>query len=262
MRRNKLRELLQADTPSMGTAIQLPSPSIIEMIGHTGVYDYVEFQAEYAAYDLHDLDNMGRAVELFDMSSMIKIDQEPRRFVAQRAIGSGFQSVLFADVRSVEDALECVRAVRPDTREDGGWHGAASRRVAYMEYAGGPEYAQALRDIVVVLMIEKEAAVEALEQVLSVAGIDMIQWGGTDYSLSIGRPGAWNTPGVRAVERRVIETALKMAIPARAEITSVDELKYYTELGVRHFSIGQDLSILYGWLKGHGDQMRMILSDL
>ena len=259
MRPNKLRALLDADQPSVGTRVHSTWPSIVELIGHTGAFDYVEFLAEYAPFDLYALDNFCRAVELFDMSAMIKIDQVPRRFLAQRAIGAGFQSVLFADCRTVEDARECVRAVRPDTPEDGGTYGAASRRFAYMGYGGGREYVQALRDVVVVLMIEKKAAVDRLEEILSVGGIDMVQWGPSDYSMSIGRPGARNDPDVKAVERRVIETALKMGVPPRAEIGSVDGAKYYLDLGVRHFNLSTDLSILYGWLKRNGENLRQVL---
>jgi hypothetical protein len=57
---------------------------------------------------------------------------------------------------------------------------------------------------------------------------------------------------VRAVERRVFETALKMGVPARAEINSVDEAGYYLDLGVRHFNIATDLSILFNWWKTKG----------
>ena len=89
MRPNKLRELLNAGKPTLGTHIHSTWPSLIEAIGHTGLYDYVEFVAEYGPFDLHDLDNLGRAADLYGMSSMIKVDQEPRGFIAQRAIGSG-----------------------------------------------------------------------------------------------------------------------------------------------------------------------------
>ena len=175
---NKLRELLDNDQPTLGTHIHTTWPSIVEAIGHTGLYDYVEFVAEYGPFDLHDLDNLCRAAELHDLSSMIKVDQEPRGFIAQRAIGSGFQSVLYADCRSVEDVQECVRTTRADAPEDGGTYGVASRRFAFMGYGGSPEYVQALRDVVVVVMIEKQGTVEQLEDVLSVEGVDMIQWGG------------------------------------------------------------------------------------
>jgi 2-keto-3-deoxy-L-rhamnonate aldolase RhmA len=43
MRKNKLRELLNADKPTLGTRVQSSWPSIAEVIGHTGMFDYVEF---------------------------------------------------------------------------------------------------------------------------------------------------------------------------------------------------------------------------
>ncbi len=81
MRRNKLRELLKAGQPTIGTHLHSSWPSIVEVVGHTGMFDYVEFVSEYAPFDLYALDNFCRAVELFDMSAMIKVDQEPRRFL-------------------------------------------------------------------------------------------------------------------------------------------------------------------------------------
>jgi hypothetical protein len=66
---------------------------------------------------------------------------------------------------------------------------------------------------------------------------------------------------VKAVERKVFETALKMGIPPRAEINSVDQAKYYLDMGVRHFSLGVDISILYNWWKSNGEQLRKVMSD-
>ena len=260
MRTNKLRELLRDGKPSIGTRVHSTWPSVVETIGHTGVFDYVEFLAEYAPFDLYALDNFCRAAELYDMSTIIKVDQEPRGFLAQRGIGAGFQGILFADCRNVDDVRQCVDIVRPETPEDGGIHGVGMRRFAYMGYGGSADYVEALRDVVVMIMIEKKSAVERLEEMLSVDGIDMIQWGPVDYAMSIGQPGGRNSPEVKAVERRVFETALKLGVPSRAEINTVDEAKYYLDLGVRHFNIAADLSILFNWWKTNGDNLRKVIS--
>jgi len=256
MRPNKFRELLKADKPTIATHIHTTWPSIVEAIGHTGLYDYVEFVGEYGPFDLHDLDNLCRAAEIYDLGTMIKVDQEPRGFIASRAIGSGFQSVLFSDCRSAEDVRECVNIARPETPEDGGTFGVATRRFTYMGYGGSQEYVQALRDIVVVLMIEKKGAVENLEEILSIKGVDMIQWGGSDYSMSVGKAGQRGSAEIKAVEKQVIETALKMGVPPRAEINSADQAKAYLDMGVRHFCIGTDINILFDWWKSHGDHLR------
>ena len=64
MRRNLLREKLNEGKPTVGTHILSCWPTLVELIGHSRQYDYVEFTAEYAPFDLHDLDNLGRALEL------------------------------------------------------------------------------------------------------------------------------------------------------------------------------------------------------
>src|SRR2546427_11768585 len=99
MRPNKLRELLKADKPTLATHIHTTGPSVIGAIGHTGVYDYVEFVGEYGPYDLHHLANMRRAAEPYDMSRMVKADQEPVGFVPQRARASACPGVLLAACR-------------------------------------------------------------------------------------------------------------------------------------------------------------------
>ena len=104
MRHNRLRALLTADQPSLGTHLLSSWPTLVELVGDAGNYDYVEFTAEYAPFHMHDLDNLGRALELKNLGGMIKIEQTQWTHQAMRAIGSGFQAVLFADLRTVADA--------------------------------------------------------------------------------------------------------------------------------------------------------------
>jgi 2-keto-3-deoxy-L-rhamnonate aldolase RhmA len=259
MRPNKLRELLKNNQPSFATHIHTVWPSVVEAIGHAQVFDYIEFVAEYAPYDLHDLDNLCRAGELYNLGMMIKVDYDTHRFVAQRAIGSGFQSVLFADCHNVEEARTCLKSVRPDTPEDKGDYGVGARRFSYMSYGGGLEYVQALRDVVAVLMIEKKGAVDQLEEILALPGLDMIQWGGADYSMSIGKAGRRGDPDIKAMEEHVLKTAIKMGVPPRAEINSPDDAKWYLDLGVRHFCIGTELMVIYQWMKENGGALRKVV---
>ena len=127
MRHNRLRELLRAGTPSLGTHVISPWPAIYEVVGRSGAFDYVEFVAEEAPFDLHDLDGIGRAVELFpDMGAMIKVDAALRDFTAARAVNAGFDSVLFADIRTADDARAAVRCVRPETPADSGGLGSTA----------------------------------------------------------------------------------------------------------------------------------------
>ena len=75
MRKNNvLRDLIDDEKPTIGTHLFTQWPGMVEVIGHTGVIDYIELSSPYAPYDLFSLENFGRAVDLFDhMSSIMKL---------------------------------------------------------------------------------------------------------------------------------------------------------------------------------------------
>jgi 4-hydroxy-2-oxoheptanedioate aldolase len=200
-------------------------------------------------------------VALFDhMTGMMKIEQEPRTYLTIRAIGSGIQNVLFADPRTVEDVRACVRAVRAEAPRSGGLHGVGMRRdVGIVVEPGSPAFVQALDDAVVALMIEKVPAVENLETLLSVPGVDMVQFGPADYAMNLGIAGQWDHPRVKEAERFVVETALKKGIAPRAEIARPEDARTYLDMGVKHFCVGWDVSILFNWFKDCGKAMRRLL---
>ncbi len=259
-RKNILRELLKDGKPSLGTHVHAIWPGLVEVIGQTGVIDYIEFVGEYAPYDLSSLENFGRAVDLFaHMSSMMKVEEEPRAYIASRALGSGIQNILFPDVRTVEDAMQCVAAVRSESPVGGGRNGAGMRRdVGYVMSPGSEVYVDQLQDSVIGIMIEKESAIERLKDILAVPGIDMVQFGPADYSMSIGIPGQWNHPRVREAERYTIETALAMGVTPRVELGECKGADCYLRMGVKHFCIGWDVEVIYKYCMEQGLAFRKL----
>jgi 2-keto-3-deoxy-L-rhamnonate aldolase RhmA len=262
MRPNRLRQRLTAGEPSIGTHLLSTWPTLVELVGQAGNFDYVEFTAEYSPFTMHDLDNLGRALELKDLGGMIKIEQTQWTHQAMRAIGSGFQSILFADLRTVADAEACVAAVRAETPGTGGRLGVGMRRdVGTVRDGGSPAYVDALNDVVIAVMVEKRECVENLDAILSVKGLDMVQFGGSDYSMSLGLTGQRDHPEVRKAERKTIETALKKGLHPRVELGDITQATPYLEMGVKHFCIGWDVRILHDWWRANGDGMRAMLKD-
>ena len=265
MNRNPLRERLNAGKPTVGTHILSAWPTLVELIGHSKQYDYVEFTAEYAPFTMHDLDNLGRAFELMNMSGMIKIEQTQYTHQAMRAIGSGFQSVLFADIRSVEDAKAAVDAVRAETTMAKGARGRGRlgvgmrRDVGTVRTGGTPAYVDALNEVVIAIMVEKKSCVDDLDAILSVPGIDMVQFGASDFSMSIGKTGQYADAEVLAAEKKTIETALRMGLHPRVELRDPSQAGKYLEMGVKHFCIGWDVRILADWWDTKGAEMRGML---
>ena len=260
-KKNILRERLDAGQPTIGTHTLISWPGLVEVIGHSGVIDYIEFSGEYAPHDLYAMENYCRAVDLHShMSAMMKIDQDPRLYLAGRAIGSGFQNLLFADVRTPGDAEECVKATRADTPKTAGLAGAGMRRdVGYVLGPGSEGYVEQLEDAVVAIMIEKKAALENLEDILSVPGIDMVQFGPADYAMSLGIPGQFKHPKVQEAEFFMIEAALKKGIAPRVEVHDLRDAEHYVKRGVKHFCVGWDLNVFYRFCKDQGDVFARML---
>lgn len=261
MRENLFRKRIKEGKPTLGTHIHSTWPGTVEIIGHTRTVDYIEFLGEYSAYDLDWLDNFARLTELYGLSSMLKVDQSLETFLAQRAVGSGIQSILFTDIRNQEEARRAVKAVRAEV-PGGGILGCAMRRdVGYLLEIGSKAYVKAANDTVVAFMIEKKEALDNLDAILDAEGLDMVQFGPCDYSLSLGIPGQWSRPEVKEAERKVITKALQKGILPRVELFDFDEAKEYLDMGVRHFCIGYDVVIQYNWLKDHAGRLKEILSE-
>jgi 2-keto-3-deoxy-L-rhamnonate aldolase RhmA len=264
MKQNKIRELLVAGKPTIGTHLFLTDPLVVEMVGHSRAFDYVEFLAEYSAYGLVALDNFCRAAELHGLGTMIKVDQENHRFVAQRAVGSGFDSVLFADSHCCSDVEDCVRSVRADAPSVvRGLYGAAARRNALPDYDGSGRFVQKLDEVVVAIMVEKHSALEELDAILETPGVDMVQWGPNDYAMSIGAAGeSGKSDRIRKVERQVIAQCLAAGVPFRGECENLEDARYYADQGVRHFCFGWDLWMLHQQWKRDGEDLRDLLGEI
>lgn len=264
MKKNRLRELLNEGKPTLGTHVLSTWPGVIEVIGYTGAFDYIEYVGEYSPFSLEQMDNFGRAIELFpNMSSMMKVEEQTRGFIAARALDAGIQNVLFTDCRSANDVRDCIRFVRSETPEAGGVHGYGMRRsTGYGGAATLEEWTKAMDDVVIAIMIEKKGAIENLEEILSVKGVDMVQFGPSDYSISIGKPGQRGDPAIQDAHKKMIELALKKGVAPRVEIGDFEQAKTYVEMGVRHFCIGWDTMIIGMWCRRQAEGMRELLGSV
>ena len=252
---NILRKLLNEGKPSFGTHVVTPWMGAFEIVGNSGVFDYIEYISEYSPWTLPLLDDIGRTMELFpNMAVMLKIDEQSRSIITSRALDSGFQSCLFADVRTADDVRECIKLVRAESPEIGGVHGTSGRRHSggYGGARGGSatvDWVKEMNDVVIVVMIEKKEAMKNLDDILSVKGVDMVQFGPSDFSISIGKAGQVMSPETQEAEKVMIKKALAKGIAVRSEMGRPEEAKTFIDLGVRHFCVGTDTVILQDWCK-------------
>ncbi len=257
---NSFREKLTDGRPTIGTHVLFADPDIPEIIGDTGLFDYAEFAAEYSILDMGLLYHLARAAQCGNLPLMIKLDQEAQGFWAQAALGAGFKAVLFTDIRTPADVDACHRCIAPDTPNAGGSMGVKLRRPALSSY-DTESYLADLESVVFTIMIEKNVAVENIDEILIRArekGVDMTQWGPADFGFSRGQPGLMATPEIRPFEELVIKKSLEYGIHPRIEIGAVEQAKRYIDLGVRHFCIGWDRFIYRAGIAKLGEGMKKL----
>ena len=262
--RNTFREKLDAGKPTLGTHFLSSDPDLPELIGDTGLYDYGEYCGEYSAFDMQTLYHLARSGQCGNLPLMIKLDQAGQDFWAQAALGAGFQAVLFTDVRTAEDVEKCHAAIRADTPEVGGLMGVKLRRPALSGYQSS-SYLEDLQGVVFTIMIEKNVALDNIDEVLARAkarGVDMTQWGPADFGFSRGTPDLMYSEGIKPFEELVIKKSIEYEVAPRIEIGEVEQAKRYMDLGVRHFCIGWDRFIYQQSLKRLGEGMRGLLETI
>jgi 4-hydroxy-2-oxoheptanedioate aldolase len=133
------------------------------------------------------------------------------------------------------------------------------RDVGYVLGAGSSQYVQQLREGVVAFMIEKAGAIESLEEILSVDGVDMIQFGPADYAMSIGKPGQFGDPEVRGAQERAIATAMEKGIRPRIELASFEQARPWIDMGVKDFCVGWDVRVIYQFCRREGEELAKLL---
>lgn len=263
MRNNKMRDCLHEGRYTLGTRVWSQWPFFIEMLGDTGNFDYIEFVAEYAPFTQYDLENMARACELFNMSSMIKVDFQNHAYVAQKAVAAGFQAVLFTDMKTPEEVREAVRVMKGDSIISGGRFGYPNRRfIGYQPYLSQMDHVKRLDEIVLAFMIEKKEAVENLEEICSIPGVDMLQFGPSDFSMSNGKNSTDNKEACTIAHEKMIRTALKHGIRPRVEIYGdPSDAKKYLEMGVKDICFGDQMKIYSKFASCDGRCMNQIISE-
>lgn len=256
MKYNKIRTLMNQSKPVLSTRMWSAWPFNTEVVGAGGNFDYVEFVAEYSPFTQYDLENIARAAELHDMGTMLKVDFQNRGYVAQKAVCAGFQGILFADHHTPEEIRETIRIMKADRCGEGRFGYPNRRYIGTQPYLTQMEHGDRLNEIVLGFMIEKAEAMERLEEICSIPGIDILQFGPSDYCMSLGKDKEDCKTACVEAEKRMIDAALRHGIAPRCEIQKPEEAEYYIGLGVRHFSLGDQLRKLQELWTDDGKMLR------
>jgi staphyloferrin B biosynthesis citrate synthase len=235
------RERLLAREPLVGTLIRTPSPHAVEILGGTGL-DFVVIDGEHAPFDRTSIDLMLFAARAAGLPAVVRTpDASPSHLL--NALDCGADGVLVPHVASVETA----RAIVAACRYEGGRRGFSNGGRAG-QYGAVPvwDHIRAADERTTVLaMIEDPEAVEHLEAIAAVKGLDGFFLGRGDLSVSL-RAESSDAPTVRALVERIAAIARARSKPMLAYTSAIDaaEMAWLKSIGVTALAVSSEQGLL------------------
>ena len=240
-----IRAKLKEGGYSLGSWMQIPHPSIAEIMGQAG-YDWVAVDMEHGAVSAHQLPDLFRALELGNTLPMARVAQGHPKDCKQ-ALDAGAGGII---VPMIESGAQ-LTAVRDDCRwPPTGMRGVGFSRAnlfgkhfdAYREEAQAP---------LLVAMIEHHRAVAELDAILDVEGLDAILIGPYDLSASMGLTAQFDHPDFRATMDKIKALTAAKSIPAGVHVVAPDpdQLQQRIEEGYRFLAYSIDAVMLQAQIR-------------
>src|SRR5262245_55898683 len=198
MRSNSTKGKMHEGKVVFGAIIGRHAPDLVELFGAIG-YDFVMIDCEHGPMSLDEVEHMVRAAEVFGITPIARIPNHADSTILE-FLDRGVQGIIVPHVNTAEEAQAVARAARYHPE---GHRGVAGGRPH--DYGVGVSREQSTRwinaQLLVIPMVEETRAVDNLDAILAVPGVDVLHVASGDLGQSMGNPDA---EAVRQVMRQVI----------------------------------------------------------
>lgn len=245
-----LKERLKGGETLVGTLVTLPSPEIAEIMALVG-FDYVWIETEHAPTDFVQAQMMIQAVG-GRCPCLVRIVENRESWI-KKALDTGCSGIVVPLVMSAAEAKSAVDCCLypPAGRRSMGIARAHDYGMSFQDYVK-----RANDEVVVVIQVEHRAAVEKIESIGAVPGIDAVFIGPYDLSASFGMPGEISHPQVQQAVDEVKRQCRKAGIPAGIFTSDSRAAKQYINEGFRLIALGLDSMYLWNAAKAALDQLK------
>lgn len=228
MQENRMKSLIAAGKPAFGVSVQFPSADIVEMIGELG-FDWVMLDAEHGSITPDNIGPLVMAAELHGITPLVRPEKNDPA-VINKYLDRGVMGVQVPHVNTAAEARAVVEACRFHPE---GKRGLGGGRMADFGFGiATTDYVkQANEQMLVCVQIEDVEAVDNLDGILAVEGVDVFFIGPTDLAQSLGYPGQNSHPDVQKV---VQETFARIHAAGKASGTpgAAEQAKKNADAGI------------------------------
>jgi 2-dehydro-3-deoxyglucarate aldolase len=236
-----LKKRLQKKELTVGSWITLGHPSIAEIMAKAG-FDWLTVDMEHSAITLHQAQQLIQVAELSGVVPLVRVGTNEPNLI-KRVMDAGAHGVIVPMVNSREEADRAVESTKYPPK---GFRGVGlARAQSYgADFEGYRKWNE--RESMVIVQVEHIRAVENLEAILSVEGVDGFIVGPYDLSGSLGVPGQFEHPEVKRALKRVRDVTKKMGALSGFHVIPPDplEVKKKTTEGYRFIAYSLDILLL------------------
>jgi 2-keto-3-deoxy-L-rhamnonate aldolase RhmA len=247
---NPVKKVLQDGGVVIGGTIQASSPDTAAIMANAG-FDFLWIEGEHSPITLETTRNI---ILLTQGRKAVPFTRVPvnELWTAKRMLDIGSLGVIFPFTDSVELARQAVAACKyPPAGRRGVGPGMASLRWPAPE--GYTKWAN--DNVMVIVIVERPVAIEHIEEIVAVPGIDVIFIGLNDLSYNYGVPGQLDAPVMKAAVERVMSAARKHKIPVGGP-GGAASIKRMIDEGFRFIQGPSDLSLLQTAARGFFDSIK------
>lgn len=250
----RIKAKLKSGEPSIGSWMSMAHPSIAEILSMAG-YDWVVIETEHTAIDVSEVLRLVIAIEQRGSVPLVRLAWvDPIQ--AKAVLDSGAAGVIVPMVNTKADAEMVVGMTKYPPL---GFRGIGLARAQGYGMEFDSYVNRANEDSLVIVQIEHIDAVNNIEEILSVKGIDGTFIGPYDLSMSLGVPGQLSHPLVVAAKEKVLKATIAKGLAAGIHfvqpLTAAEDCAAAVAAGYSFIAVGTDILFL-------GDSARKLQSDI
>ena len=237
---NTFKQKLRRGEAQIGLWVASGDPTVAEICSHTG-FDWLVIDGEHGPNGLRDVLAQLRAVGDTRSHAVVRVKDDDRAGIKQM-LDIGAQTLLVPMIESTEQARAAVASVTYPPNGKRGIGAALARASGYNTHAGYLDEADA--QICLLLQIESQAGLAALDDILEINGVDGVFIGPADLAADMGHRGNPTHPEVRACVEDAIRRIVAAGKPAGMLSSNRDFSERCLALGATFVAVGSDVGLL------------------
>jgi 2-keto-3-deoxy-L-rhamnonate aldolase RhmA len=226
---------------SIGSWITLAHPAIAEIMANAG-FDWLAVDLEHSVITIREAEELIRIIELSGTKPLVRLTSNDSDQI-KRVMDAGSHGVIVPMVNSADDARKAVQAVKYPPIGNRGVGLARAQRYGnkFEEY-----FEWQKNESLVIVQVEHIDAVNDLESIFSVEGVDGFIVGPYDLTASMGIPGEFNHPDFLSVMEKINVVSKKMNLTGGIHVVepSPSQLQQRIDEGYRFIAYSLDSRML------------------